>query len=109
MIEVFSAIYTPNNWKIIDSYKITNKQDIIVICEELIKIHPVKGEDGISFRTAEDMAYEWVQHNLAYSLLPEGNEWRNNAKDVDLNPEDQGKNIIELYEKRSGIKFDLSE
>ena len=107
--EVFSAIYTPNNWKIIDSYKITNKQDIIVICEELIKIHPVKGEDGISFRTAEDMAYEWVQHNLAYSLLPEGNEWRNNAKDVDLNPEDQGKNIIELYEKRSGIKFDLSE
>ena len=42
------------------------------------------------------MAYEWEQHNIAYQLLPEDSPYKENAKDVDLNPEDQGKSIIDF-------------
>ena len=102
--QFFEAEYTaePENWKIIDSYKITDRSDMEIICKALSDFHPIHGSDYTSYRTPEDMAYEWEQHNLAYQLLPSGNSWRENAKDVDLDPEDQGKNIYELYKARTG-------
>lgn len=107
--EAYYAVYTTDNWKIIDSYKITNTQDIIVICSKLIEIHQVHGKDMNSYRTPEDMAYEWLQHNIAYQVLPDENPWKLNAKDVDLDPKDQGKNLAQIYEDRTGIKFDLKD
>ena len=100
----FRAEYTAaaENWKIIDSYEIYNSDDQMLICEALIAEHPIHGKDKKSWRTAEDLAYEWGQHNLAYSLLPDGAEWKKNAKDVDLNPEDQRKSILDFYRDRSG-------
>lgn len=62
-----------------------------------------------STRTAEDMAFEWLQHNLAYEFLPENNPWRENAKDVDLNPEDQNRTFQEMYEARTGKEFRLED
>ena len=53
-----------------------------------------------SYRSAEDMMDEWVKHNVVYDYLPEGSSWKNQAKDVDLNPADQGKSIKEMYESR---------
>lgn len=98
--ETFNAIYTTDNWKIVDSYKINKKEDMIVICSALIEKHPVHGKDMVSYRTPEDMAYEWQQHNLIYYMLPEGHEFKDNAKDVDLDPADQGKAMLEMYEDR---------
>ena len=106
--EQFSAYYDGNSWRVYDSYRITSHGDIVAICQALINEHPVYGSDWMSFRTAEDMAYEWEQHNLAYKLLPEGNHWREDAKDVDLDPDDQGKSIEEMYESRTGEKLDIS-
>jgi hypothetical protein len=100
--EEFTAYFDTYSWRVYDSYKITNHSDIVTICQALINEHPVYGADWESWRTADDMAYEWEQHNLAYQLLPSGNSWRENAKDVDLDPEDQGKNIYELYKARTG-------
>ena len=60
--ETYNAVYTPDNWKIIDSYKITSEADMIIICGALAEVHPVHGCDGESFREPEDMAYEWLQH-----------------------------------------------
>ena len=45
---------------------------------------------------------KWVQHNLAYSMLSEESEFKSWAKDVDLDPDDQGKSFIEIYEDRTG-------
>lgn len=105
----YSAIYTKDNWHIVDSYKITNEKDMEIICEALIDIHPICGKDKTSFRTVQDLVYEWVQHNIAYNLLPEDNKWKTNAKDVDFNPEDQGKNLKEMYESRNGKILDKIE
>ena len=55
------------------------------------------------------MVYEWKQHNLAFQVLPEGNSFRESAKDVDLDPRDQGKSLVEIYEDRTGQKLDLSK
>lgn len=99
--ETFQANYTPDNWKIIDSYKINSKADIIIICGALIEVHPIHGRDMESWRTPEDMADEWLLHNIAYKLLPEDSQWRENARDVDLNPEDQGKSLYEIYKDRT--------
>lgn len=98
----FSAVYTPDNWKIVDSYRITVHSDMVLICEALRQVHPVHGADLSSYREAEDMAYEWEQHNLAYELLPESSPYRKNAKDVDINPADQGKSVFEHYMDRAG-------
>ena len=106
--EEYSAIRWEEHWKIIDSYKIVNTTDMVYICQALIDEYPIHGVDMTSFRTADDMAYEWVQHNIAYEYLPEDNTWRNKAKDVDFNPEDQGKSFIEIYEERTGKEFDFS-
>ncbi len=102
----FQAIYTPDNWKVVDSWRITNEEDITLICQALQEEHPIHGIDGTSYRTPQDMAFEWQQHNMAYELLPEDNPWRENTKDVDLNPSDQGKTFEQMYEDRTGKKFD---
>jgi hypothetical protein len=98
----YNAVYTPDNWKIIDSYKITSEADMIIICGALAEVHPVHGSDGESFREPEDMAYEWVQHNIAYEILPDDNSWKANAKDVDINPADQNKSLYEMYKSKTG-------
>lgn len=99
--EIFQAVFITDTWKIIDSYKITNSADLVIICRALTEKHPVPTSDRSGERTPEDLAYEWEQHNLAYSLLPEGAKWKDNAKDVDLNPEDQGKNIVNYVIERT--------
>ena len=99
--QLFRAEYMPDNWKIFDSYRITNNRDMIIICQALSELHPIPSADHSGFRTAEDMAYEWHQHNLAYFLLPDEMKWKSNAKDVDLNSEDQGKNLIDFIIDRS--------
>ena len=105
----YLAKYTPDNWEIIDSYKITNTGDMAVICQALINEHPIHGRDMVSYRTADDMAYEWEQHNVVYYLLPEDNRWIESVKSVDFDPEDQGKSYEELYEDRTGKKLDIKE
>lgn len=105
---VYNVLYVTDTWKIYNSYMITNSNDIKKICKALIDIHPIHGSDMNSYRTVEDMAYEWLQHNMAYKLLPEGNSFRNSAKDVDLDPKDQGKSLVEIYEDRTGKKLDIS-
>lgn len=100
--ETFYAQYLPDNWTIYDSYKIKRKHDMIIICQALIDTHTVHGSDMVSYRTAEDMAYEWRQHNLACRILSEDNEWRSSAENVDFDPEDQGKSLKELFEDRTG-------
>lgn len=107
--ETFLATYTLDNWNIKDSYKITNYNDLVIICEELNKIHKVHGSDMESYRTPSDMAYEWLQHNIAYSLLPESNSFKQNAKDVDLDPKDQNKTLKEMYEDRTGKEFKIED
>ena len=99
--EEFTAYFDTYSWRVYDSYKITNHGDIVAICQALINVHPVYGADWESWRTAEDMAYEWEQHNLAYQMLPVNSHWRDDAKDVDLDPYDQGKSFRDLYESRT--------
>ena len=105
--EQFTAYFDTYSWRVYDSYKITAHDDIVIICQALIDEHPVYGSDWTSLRTAEDMVYEWEQHNLIYWLLPESSHWRDDAKDVDLDPYDQGKSFAEIYESRTGQKLDL--
>ena len=107
--KIYSAKYTKDNWHIVDSYEISNKKDIEIICKALIDIHPIHGRDMISYRTVEDLAYEWNEHNIAYMVLPENNIWKKNTKDVDLNPEDQNKSLQEMYEDRTGKKLNIDE
>ena len=106
--ETFDVLYYTDNWKIKNSYKINNESDITIICQALINEHPVHGSDLVSYRTADDMAYEWIQHNLAYALLTEGT-FKNKAKDVDLNPADQGKTFQEMYKARTGKDLTLED
>ena len=105
----YQAIYTNDNWHIINSFEITDENDISKICQALINIHPIHGKDMTSYRAVEDLTFEWMQHNLAYNLLPEDNPWRENAKDVDLDPADQGRTISELYESRTGKEFNIND
>ena len=107
--EEFRAWYQSDCWTIYDSYKITNNHDMKIICQALIDVHPVHGADLSSYRTAEDMAYEWEQHNLAYKYLPEDSPYRESAMNVDLDPQDQGRSFEEIYEDRTGQEFSLKE
>jgi len=95
--EEYSAIFKNGCWKIMYSYKITDTGDMEQICAALSAEHPVLGKDYVSYRTPEDMAVEWQQHNLAYSILPDDSPWKLSARDVDLDPEDQGKSILEMF------------
>ena len=105
----FTAQYTEDNWKIIDSWKIRNAGDMEMICGALLDIHSVHSRDGNGIRTAEDMAFEWMQHNFAYEHLPEDHPWRENAKDVDLNPADQERTFFEIYEDRAQDRFRIGD
>jgi len=107
--EKFSAIYTSDNWKIIDSYKIYNLEDMTIICEALSEEHPIHGSDLRSYRTPDDMAYEWDQHNIAYAFLPDDSTWKVRTKDVDLNPADQGLSFTEIYERQTGKQLTIDE
>ncbi|MBR3181154.1 MAG: hypothetical protein IKF56_00685 [Eggerthellaceae bacterium] len=98
--EQFTVYFDTYSWRVYDSYKITNHDDIVIICQALINEHPVYGSDWESYRTPEDMAFEWEQHNIAYTMLPEDSPWRDDAKHVDLDPNDQGKTVTEMYESR---------
>ena len=98
----FSAKYTKDNWHVVDSYKITNKKDLEIICQALIEVHPIHGKDMVSYREVDDLVYEWMQHNFMYAILSDNNHWKDNAKDVDLDPADQGKSLAEMYESRTG-------
>ena len=97
--EPFKATYTYDNWTIYDSYRVKNVHDMTLICQGLIDLYPVHGSDRVSYRSADDMAYEWLQHNYAYELLPESG-FKQMAKDVDFDPDDQGKSLQELYQSR---------
>lgn len=107
--EAFNATYTKDNWHIEDSYKIRNKEDMAIICQALTNIHKIHGKDMSSYRTIDDLVYEWEQHNIAYDVLPEDSIWKESAKNVDLDPEDQGRSIQEIYEARTGKKFNLED
>ncbi len=107
--EDFSVVYTTDNWKIYDSYKINNTEDMTIICEALISVHQIHGSDMKSYRTAEDMAYEWLQHNIAYQFLSDDSSWKVHAQNVDLDPKDQGKSFSEIYEDRTGKEFNLKD
>ena len=107
--EDFSAVYTTDNWKIYDSYKINNTEDMTIICEALISVHQIHGSYMESYRTAEDMAYEWLQHNIAYQFLSDDSSWKVHAQNVDLDPKDQGKSFSEIYEDRTGKEFNLKD
>ena len=107
--ETFTAMFKNECWKIVDSYKIKNSNVMNLVCEALIKEHPVLGKDKTSYRTVGDMVYEWVQHNLAYSMLSEESEFKERAKDVDFDPDDQGRTFMEIYENRTGKKFSFSD
>ena len=85
-----------------DSYKITNKKDMKIICQALSDEHQVPSRDGQSYRTAEDMAYEWDQHNKIHMVAPEDSATRERTKNVDLDPEDQGKTYKDLYNENLG-------
>ena len=98
----FDAYYTPDNWCIMDSYKIRNKTDIEIICQALAGVHPIHSADMTDWRTPEDMAYEWSQHNIAYSILPDDSQWKDSAKDVDIDPPDQGKSVYQIFKDRLG-------
>lgn len=104
----YHATYTPDNWHIENSYQIIYMKDIRIICQALIQEHPIHGKDMASYRTAEDMTYEWLQHNTAYRILSSDNPWKKHAKDVDLDPEDQGRNFKEIYEDRTGQKWSIT-
>ena len=107
--EEYEAKFVVDTWKIIDSYKIMQEDDLAIICQALIDIHPIPSADRTSYRTVKDLVYEWVQHNYAYRILPDSNSLKESAKDVDLDPDDQGKNLAELYESRTGKKLNLKD
>ncbi|WP_034443699.1 hypothetical protein [Butyrivibrio sp. AE2032] len=107
--ETFKALYTSDNWKIYNSYRITNEADITIICQALIEEHPIHGSDLVSYRTPEDMAYEWIQHNIAYVFLSDDSSFKTKARDVDLNPEDQGKSFEEIYKARTGKELSIED
>ena len=104
----FTAIYTTDNWKVKDSYRVHSEADMIIICQALIDEHPVHGKDMESYRTAEDMAYEWEIHNMGYVFFTDDERLKNKAKDVDFDPKDQGMTIEEFYKSRTGKDFDIN-
>lgn len=105
--EEYKAEFLTDTWKIYNSCRIKNSKDILMICKALSAEHPVPGRDRESYRTPEDMAFEWEQHNIAYDELPEDNYWKESSRNVDLDPDDQGKTFKEIYEDRTGKKLDL--
>ncbi len=107
--ETYKAKHTADHWTIYDSYKINSKSDMMIICQALIDLYPVHGSDMVSYRTAEDMTFEWQQHNIGYIFLGKKSEWASHLKDVDFDPSDQGKTFDEIYKDRTGKEFKFSD
>ena len=107
--EVYEVSYWTDNWRIIDSYKIRNENDITLICTVLAENHPIHSADYSEYRTPGDMAYEWIQHNIAYDMAPEGSSYKHSAKDVDIDPKDQGKSVYDLLVDRLDLGSLLEE
>lgn len=72
------------------------------ICSALIKIYPVHGTDLKSYRTPEDMAYEWIEHNIVYEMPISDASLKGSAANVDLDPKEQNKTLSEILSSRSG-------
>ena len=107
--ETYKAKHTADHWTIYDSYKINSRADMMIICQALIDLYPVHGSDMASYRTAEDMTFEWLQHNMGYMILGEKSEWASHLKDVDFDPADQGKTFDEIYKDRTGKEFNIKD
>lgn len=86
---ILNQTYISNpNFRIYDSYKITNIEDMNYILNYLLeyeKNHPSKWE-----RSINSMRNEWIAHNLAYRF--DINSKR--AKDLDLDNDDENKYLI---------------
>ena len=100
--EDYRALYSSSTWTIYNSYRITNRKDITIICQALSDVHPVPSRDWQSYRTAEDMAYEWDQHNKIYLIAPKDGRTKERTRNVDLDPEDQGKTYEDYYRENFG-------
>jgi len=101
--EEFSLYFKDDTWHVNNSYKITDEADILMICDTLADLHPVPNKDYSGWRTPEDMAFEWEQHNIAYSLMPDRFIFKSNAKHVDINPSDQGKTLYDFYKQYASL------
>lgn len=98
--EEFLVRYDEDNWRIYDSYKITDSDDIYAIVEALNEIHPIHSKDYTGYRSVEDMRDEWLMHNLAYRILKDDPVYRERAKNVDLDPEDEGLSLQEFLKRK---------
>ena len=96
----FIVLHEYDNWQIKDSYLVQNTRDMEMIAQALIDIYPVHGIDLESYRTPEDMVYEWIQHNIVCELEEGAGKWRDSAKSVDLDPDEQNMNLWEIYQAR---------
>ena len=50
-----------------------------------------------------------MQHNIAYEFVPKDSHWYEKARDVNLDPDDQGRSIEEIYEDRTGEELDFDK
>lgn len=108
--ETFNATYSGNSWNIVDSYRIENWDDLMIISEWLAEKHSISSING-GYRSAESFAYEWQQHNIAYQALapwgwlsfaiPQIGVGIDRAADVDIDfGPDEGKTAIQLLISR---------
>ena len=79
--------YTDTNIKILDSYKVADEKDMLMILS-IISIYP----QYKLTRKRKDLLDEWKAHNLAYKL----HFMRKHTRDTDLN-ENEGKMRLYLY------------
>ena len=107
--EEYTAMHLEDHWKIIDSYKINDEADMLIICQALIDLHPIHGKDMVSYRTADDMVYEWAVHNLGYMMVSGDDPMKEHLKDVDFDPGDQNCSFDEIYYNHTGKEFDLND
>ena len=105
----YTAIHTTDHWKIKNSYDINIEADMYIICQALIDLHQIHGKDMVSYRTADDMVYEWEVHNLAYAMISDDDPMKSHVRDVDFDPQDQGCSFEEIYYNHTGKEFDLSQ
>lgn len=83
----FYVNFQPGNVKLIDSYKINDEEEMLMILS-IISIYP----QYKLTRKRKDLLNEWKCHNLAYKL----HFMRNNTRDTDLS-ENEGKIRLILY------------
>ena len=104
--KVFDVVYTKDNWKVMNSCEITDKSDMYMICEALLAEHKIHGRDYQSYRTASDMVTEWHYHNFVYKFLSDDSKWKTDSKNVDFDPKDQNKSLVEFFEEKTGEPLD---